>query len=341
MKNNFWRNKNVFITGINGFVGGHLAKRLIKSGANIFGLKRNTNQKSFLFYSGLDKDILFINGEITDKDLLKGFFEEHNIDICFHLAAQVEVGVAVKYPFLTWETNVRGTYTLLEAIRETSNKFLAIITASSDKAYGEYPIDELPYREDYPLKPKYPYDTSKACADLITQTYSTELFKMPIVITRFANIYGPGQLNFSALIPDAIRCSLGYDKFLPRGDGNSTRDFLFVDDVVELYAIIAEGLCKDPNKIRGEIFNAGTGDEKKVRNIIETIYSMVDKKKEYNNILKLFKKNENPFSEIKSQLMHYEKVKDYFGWKPKTDFDLGLDLTIEWYRKYLKDNTVK
>jgi CDP-glucose 4,6-dehydratase len=338
MNQEFWKNKNIFITGINGFVGGNLAERALLNGANVFGLQRNTDQRSFLFSSGLEKNILLVNGDIRDKDLLKGFFEEHNIDICFHLAAQVEVGVAAKYPLLTWETNVRGTYVLLEAIREASNNFMAVITASSDKAYGEYPIEDLPYKEDYPLKPRYPYDTSKACADLIAQSYSTELYKLPIAITRFANIYGPGQLNFSALIPDAIRCALGFNNFEARGDGRSIRDFLFVKDVTKLYMAIAEALSIDNSKIRGQVFNAGTGEEKTVSEILEKIYLKLNKKNKFNKILQQFKNNKNPTSEIRSQLMNYDKVENFFGWKPETNFDQGLEQTINWYKKYLNKN---
>ncbi|SVB39907.1 uncharacterized protein METZ01_LOCUS192761 [marine metagenome] len=336
MKSKFWANKNVFITGINGFVGGNLANVLIRNGANVYGLMRNDNKKTFLFYMNFNKKVIIVNGEITNKELLRSFFIENKIDICFHLAAQVEVGIAAEYPFLTWETNIRGTYTLLEAIRESSVDMSAIVIASSDKAYGEYPIEKMPYREDYPLKPIYPYGTSKACADLIAQTYSTELFKMPIIITRFTNIYGPGQLNFSALIPDAIRCALGYDNFLPRSNGNSIRDFLFVEDVSELYCDIAKALSNNSKTLKGQVFNAGTNNGKTVKYIIEKIYNKLNNKKGLENILYLFKNNIEVIGEITSQVMTYEKVEKYFGWRPKTTFDEGLDLTIDWYIKYLK-----
>ena len=161
-KDNFWKNKNVLITGVAGFVGSNLAKNLIKDGANIIGLTKNKKIDSLLFYEKIDKKINLIFGDITDKELLKSIFLKYEIEICFHLAAQVEVGSAMKYPFLTWETNIRGTYTLLEVIRENKKKIKSIIVASSDKAYGEYPIEQLPYKEDYELKAKYPYDTSKA-----------------------------------------------------------------------------------------------------------------------------------------------------------------------------------
>jgi len=335
MKDKFWLNNNVFITGINGFVGGNLAEDLVKKGANVYGLIRNLTEKSYLFYMRINKKIEIVNGNITDKEFLRSFFNENKIDICFHLAAQVEVGVAAEYPFLTWETNVKGTYTLLEAIRESLPDISAIVIASSDKAYGEYPIEELPYKEDYPLMPKYPYDTSKACADLIAQSYASDLFKMPIVITRFANIYGPGQLNFSALIPDAIKSALEGNQFLPRSNGKSKRDFLFVNDVADLYCIIGENLSQNPN-LRGEIFNAGTNQEKSVREVIEYIYGILNKDAELKVIIKFFELNPSTSQgEINFQSMDYSKVEKYFNWQPKTSFLDGLNRSIEWYKNYL------
>ena len=159
---------------------------------------------------------------------------EQNIEVCFHLAAQVEVGVASYYPNLTWENNIRGTYNLLEAIREQGKHVKSVIIASSDKAYGSYPKNKMPYKESYELRPKFPYDVSKACTELIARSYTSELYNLPIVITRFTNIYGPGQVNFSALIPDCIQTVLGHGKFIPRGNGENVRDFLYVKDVVDV-----------------------------------------------------------------------------------------------------------
>jgi CDP-glucose 4,6-dehydratase len=335
MNNKFWINKNVFITGINGFVGGNLAEDLLNKGANVFGLIRNLTEQSYLFYMGLNKKIEIVNGNITDKEFLRSFFNENKIDICFHLAAQVEVGVAAKYPYLTWETNVRGTYTLLEAIRESLPDISAIVIASSDKAYGEYPIEELPYKEDYPLRPKYPYDTSKACADFIAQSYASNLFNMPIVITRFANIYGPGQLNFSALIPDLIRCGIGHGEFIPRSNGESKRDFLYVKDVADLYCSLAENLSNDKSNFVGEIFNAGTNIEKSVRQIVEKVYGILNNNTGLTKILDKFNKNDVAEGEINNQSMDFEKVYNNIGWSPKTNFEEGLEETIDWYRLFL------
>jgi len=252
------------------------------------------------------------------------------------LAAQVEVGVGLKNPYLTFETNVRGTYTLMEAARLFPTTVEAIIVASSDKSYGEYSNDKMPYKEDYPLIPKYPYDTSKACADMIAQSYTSDVHQLPIIITRFSNIYGPGQLNFSALIPDSIRSALGYSKFIPRGDGSMMRDFLYIEDVVELYIRIAEFLANDKKTFSGQIFNAGSNSPKRVKEIIENIYTVIGEIDEYHNVLQKMK-NKKTVGEIDCQFMDYEKVKDYFGWTPQHSFNDGLLKTIEWYKRYLKD----
>ena len=191
-----------------------------------------------------------VEGDLADKDLLTRVIGEEQIDTVFHLASQVEVGVAASHPQLTFETNVRGTYQLLESVRLADSTVRAVVVASSDKAYGSYPRGKMPYRETYPLIPRFPYDVSKACADMIAQSYATELYRLPILITRFSNIYGPGQLNFSAVMPDAIRACLGYGKFVPRGDGTQVRDFLYVKDVVELYLAMAEALAQRPERLR-------------------------------------------------------------------------------------------
>ena len=334
MKRKFWENKNVFITGINGFVGGNLANILIRNGANVYGLMRNDNQKTFLYYMNINKKVIIVNGEITNKELLRSFFIENNIDICFHLAAQVEVGIAAKYPFLTWETNIRGTYTLLEAIRESSINMSAIVIASSDKAYGEYPIQKMPYKEDYPLKPQYPYDTSKACADMIAKSFTNEIYNLPIVITRFSNIYGPGQLNFSAIIPDAIKSSLGYSKFIPRSDGSMIRDFIFVEDVADLYVRIAEAISNNADSLRGEVFNAGTNKPISVRDLLEKVYALVGNEKDFSELITLME-NKKTTGEINCQYMNYNKVNKFFGWFPKVDLNEGLNKTIKWYERYL------
>ncbi len=334
-KNNFWKNKTIFITGIAGFVGSNLAKSLINDGAKIVGLTRSKKVDSLLYFEKLDRNIDLIFGEITDKELLAGIFLKYPIDICFHLAAQVEVGLAYKYPFLTWETNIRGTYTLLEAIRESKKKVRSIIIASSDKAYGEYPLKKLPYKENYELKAQFPYDTSKACADMIAKSYSNKLFKLPIVITRFANIYGPGQLNFSALVPDAIKSCLLNKKFIVRSDGEAIRDFIYIKDITDLYKLLSKNLYTNPKKFSGEVFNAGTNKMHKIRDVITKIFKYAKKNKDLNLIYREMKQKKTK-GEISTQLMDFEKINLYLGWKPKYQFTKTLPILFRWYKKYFR-----
>ncbi len=336
-KSNFWKNKNVFISGVAGFVGSNLSKSLVYNGANVIGLTQNKKKNSLLFYENIDKKINLIFGDITNKELLKSIFLKYKIDICFHLAAQVEVGSAFKYPYLTWETNVRGTYTLLEVIRENKRKIKSIIIASSDKAYGNYPLKSLPYKENYELKPNFPYDTSKACGDMIAKSYSSKLYKLPIIITRFANIYGSGQLNFTALIPDVIRSCILNKKFVMRSDGKAIRDFIYIDDIVELYQLLAKNLYLYPKKYSGEVFNAGTNVKYKIKDIVIKIFTYTKKEKKLKSIFKKIKKNKTK-GELSAQYMDYKKLNKFFGWKPKYKFLSTLPKLVNWYKKYLNKN---
>ena len=331
-KNNYWLNKNVFITGINGFIGGNLVKLLIENGANVFGLLRNQRKNSFIFFEELNKKVNLISGDITDILLMKRIISEEQINVVFHLAAQVEIGVGLTNPHLTFETNIKGTYSLLGAISECPQSIESIIVASTDKSYGAYGRDKMPYKEDYPLIPIYPYDVSKACADMIARSYASDVFNLPVIVTRFCNIFGPGQLNFSALIPDGIRSALGHSEFIPRGDGSQERDFMYIQDVVELYLFMASSLAKDPTKYSGEIFNAGTNTIHKVSFIIEKIYEIIGNDN-FDSIRKSMI-GKKTTGEIECQYMDYEKVNKYFGWKPKHDFTNGLSKTIEWYKNY-------
>jgi CDP-glucose 4,6-dehydratase len=288
-----------------------------------------------LFLEKLDKEITLVDGSIDKKETLKRIFVEQNIEICFHLAAQVEVGVARHYPNLTWESNIRGTYNLLEAIREQGKHVKSVIIASSDKAYGSYPKNKMPYKENYELRAIFPYDVSKACTELIARSYTSDLYNLPIVITRFTNIYGPGQVNFSALIPDCFQSVLGFSKFTPRGNGENVRDFLYVKDVANLYILIAKELFYNPKKLSGEIFNAGSNKPMKIKNIVKTIFTNSNKKKDYEIIKNSFK-NKKAIGEIDFQYMDHKKVKKYFGWYPKYNFNEGINETYRWYKDNIK-----
>ena len=334
----FWRKKTVLITGVNGFIGGNLVKLLISLGANVIGISNDRKKDRFLKYEGLLNKIKYHKIDISNYNQIKKIVSENNISICFHLAAQVDVNIAKNEPFHTFESNIRGTYNLLEVLR-TSKKIKSIIVASSDKAYGEYELNKLPYEETYDLRPRFPYDVSKACADLITKSYSTSLFNLPVITTRFSNIYGPGQLNFTALIPDCMLANFGYRKFIPRGDGKNKRDFLYVEDVCDLYLCLGYYLYND-NKLSGEIFNAGTGRGFRVDEIVNDICMLDNNKDLYRSIKKSYA-GKKLTGEIQHQFMSYVKLNKMFGWKPHTEIKEGLRSTYKWYNGFLKKYNYK
>ena len=207
--------------------------------------------------------------------------------------------------------------------------------ASTDKSYGSYPAEQMPYKEHYPLIPRYPYDVSKACADMIARAYSSEVFRLPVVVTRFSNIFGPGQLNFSALIPDSVRACLGYGSFIPRGSGQQIRDFIYVGDVVDLYLRIGERLAIDPETYRGKIYNAGTNEPRAVRDVLEVVYRQTGRVVEYESLLQMMQGRET-VGEIECQYMDYELVNRDFGWAPDCSFERGVASTIKWFEGYFK-----
>ena len=243
------------------------------------------------------------------------------------------MGVGIKNPYLTFESNIKGTYALLDAIREGATDIDSIVVASTDKAYGSYPMSAMPYKEDYPLIPQYPYDVSKACADMIARSYASDVYNLPIVITRFCNIYGPGQMNFSALMPDAIRSALGCSTFIPRGSGDQVRDYIYVEDVVDLYLQIAKASSLNPEKYRGQVFNAGTNSFISVAEIIDTIFTCVGNTKAL-KIIQDEMVNKKTVGEIHCQYMDFEKVNHYLGWKPLHTLEVGMQKNIHWYKEF-------
>ncbi len=327
----FWNNKTVLITGINGFIGGNLAKLLSDLGANIIGISNSRNKNKFLKYERLDNKIIFKKIDLRNFKSINMLVQKNKIDICIHLAAQVDVNIAKTDPLTTFESNIVGTFNLLESLR-IKKDIKSIIIASSDKSYGEYPLNELPYKETYDLRPIYPYDVSKACGDLISRSYASNLFNMPIIITRFANIYGPGQLNFTALIPDCILGNLSLRKFIPRSNGKNKRDFLFVNDVCNLYACLSYNLYKNKD-LKGEIFNAGTKHGYTVDTIVKKICKQMNNDNLYMKIKDEFRKQKT-IGEIQHQFMTYDKLQKYFNWKPEFSLEEGLSITIDWYKKF-------
>jgi CDP-glucose 4,6-dehydratase len=335
MNKNFFYKKKILITGIDGFVGSNLAKKLVFLGAKVSGIIQKKNKKSLFNYEKINKKCTLYKGDIYNHIFIKRIITNNKFEIIFHLAAQVEVGVANHDPFDTWESNIRGTYTILNNLVKNKN-IKSVIVASSDKSYGEYPKSLLPYKEHYTSRAIFPYDVSKACADMISKSYSSDLFKLPIITTRFSNIFGPGQLHFSALIPDIMKSLILNKKFIPRGDGSDLRDYVYINDIVDLYLLLSKNLYKKP-KLRGEIFNAGINKPISVKEVISKFYLAKNKKEELKIIFQLMKSKKSK-GEIPYQYMDHKKLKKYFGWKPKYKFDETVNDLFEWYEKYLINN---
>ena len=319
----FWKNKKVLITGFEGFLGSHLTKTLLERKAKVIGLDIKTFRKETILCSRDYKKMVVYKGSVTNRNLLRGILRKHSINIIFHLAAEAIVSRSQENPLNAFKSNIAGTWEVLEAARQYGN-VQAIVVASSDKAYGSH--KKLPYREDVPLIANHPYDVSKSCADLITNTYF-HTYGLPVAITRCGNIYGPGDFNFSRLIPDAIRCIL-FDKTLKiRSDGQFVRDYVYIDDIVAGYIRIAELFGK--RKLSGEAFNSS--DEKPV-----TVIKLLKKiNQSYPGAKNLDYKIMNTARfEIKKQYLSSVKARRILGWKPRYSLKKGLKGTIAFYINY-------
>jgi CDP-glucose 4,6-dehydratase len=318
----FWKNKRVLITGFEGFLGSNLTRALVPLGAEIYGLDVKVKRKETILNSDDYKKIVVIKGSVTNYKLVRKIIRENKINIVFHLAAEAIVLRGYSNPLRNFSTNIEGTWKVLEACRN-SQSINAIIIASSDKAYGSH--KKLPYKEDTPLIGRNPYDVSKSCADLISHSYA-HTYNLPIVITRCGNIYGPGDFNFSRLIPDAIRCALNGKTLLIRSDGKFTRDYVHVDDIVNGYIMLAEKL--QSLKFSGEAFNFSDENPITVLSLVKKIYNLTGNKDKYRIL-------NNAKYEIKHQYLAYIKARRILGWKPKVDFKNGMNKTITWYKKTL------
>jgi CDP-glucose 4,6-dehydratase len=321
--NKFWKDKNVFVTGATGFLGTHIVEELLKNNANVIALVRDNVPRSRFFSEGIHERITKVNGEVENYALLERALNEHEIEAVFHLAAQTIVTTANRSPLSTFETNIRGTYNLLEACR-VSPLVKRIVVASSDKAYGTQP--KLPYSEDAPLQGEHPYDVSKSCADLLAQSYY-KTYGIPVSITRCGNLYGAGDLNFNRIIPGTIRSIINNQQPIIRSDGTYIRDYFYVKDAAEAYILLAENL--DRPEIRGQAFNFSTKNKITVLELVNTILKLMNStvKPAILNVAK---------SEIKNQYLSSEKAKKLLNWEAKYAIEEGLKETIAWYESVLK-----
>jgi len=323
MPGTFWNGKKVLISGFEGFLGSNLTLKLLSLGADIVGLDILTGRKDTLFPSKEYRKIKVIKGDVADFALVKNIFVKNRVKVVFHLAAEAIVGRSLKYPIRAFSSNIEGAWNMLEAARQAGSAIDSIVIASSDKAYGSH--KELPYKEDYPLAGCHPYDVSKTCSDLIANTYF-HTYKLPVAVTRCGNIYGPGDFNFSRLIPDAMRCVFSGKVLKIRSDGKFVRDYVYVEDIVNGYIRIAESLRK--GRLFGEAFNLSDEKPLTVMQVLKEINKLCGNKLEYEimNIARY---------EIKKQYLASAKARSILSWKPKYNFNDGLRMTLDWYRAYL------
>jgi len=319
----FWRGRRVFITGCTGFLGSWLTAALLERGAAVTGLVRFHEPESQLVRTGLIGRIDQITGELLDYDLLKRTLVEKEIDTVFHLAGQTIVSVANREPVQTFETNIRGTWLLLEAVRQTPT-VRGVVVASSEKAYGEQAT--LPYIEEYPLQGRHPYEVSKSCADLIAQSFA-HTFGLAIAVTRCSNLFGGGDLSWNRLIPGTIQSVLSGEKPVIRSDGSFRRDYLYVADAVRGYLMLAEKLT-EPG-VRGEPFNLGSGCAVSALEVVQTIVALSGNPNLEPVILNEVK------NEILDEFLSPEKARRAIGWRPQYTLAGGLKETMAWYKTFL------
>jgi len=318
----FWRDRPTCVTGATGLVGIWLVRRLVEAGAQVICPVRDWVPQSELLSTSLRDRVVLVRGDVCDQLFLERVLGEYEIDTVIHLAAQTIVGIANRNPISTFESNIRGTWSLLEACRR-SPKIRQIVVASSDKAYGDQKV--LPYTEETPLQGNHPYDVSKSCADLIAHTYAVT-YGLPVAITRCGNFYGGGDLNWNRIVPGTIRSVLRGVPPRIRSDGKSIRDYFYVEDGAAAYMLLAEKLAEQP-ELRGQAFNFSNEAQLTVLDLVQRILALMgsDLLPEVLN---------EATNEILHQYLSAEKARELLNWKPLFDLDTGLRNTIEWYRKF-------
>ncbi|MGZ4197240.1 MAG: NAD-dependent epimerase/dehydratase family protein [Solirubrobacteraceae bacterium] len=316
--------RSVFVTGAYGLLGSWLVKALLERRARITVLRRDTVAASALTLEGTEERVNVVAGDVCDAGLIDRALSEYEVDTVFHLAAQTIVGVANRSPVSTFETNIRGTWTLLEACRGAG--VARVVVAASDKAYGAH--DTLPYHEGLALQPSYPYDVSKAATDMIARSY-WHTFKLPVAVTRFANIYGGGDLNLSRLIPECVLAAIQGRRPVIRSDGTLERDYLYVEDAVEAYLAIW-GLLED-GRGAGEAFNAGGERPHSVLEVARLACKVAGTEVDPD-----VRGTGTPPGELTRQWVDSAKLRSMSGWAPRVDLEVGLARTVAWYRQHFE-----
>lgn len=319
----FWQDRPVLVTGATGLVGAWLTPRLVEAGADIVCLVRDWVPQSELVRARTIEQVKVVRGDIRDRDLLERAIGEYEIDTIFHLAAQTIVGTANRNPVSTFESNIQGSWNLLEACRRSPG-VRSIVLASSDKAYGDQ--EQLPYAEDAPLAGRHPYDVSKSCADLIAQAYA-ETYGLPVAVTRCGNFYGGGDLNWNRIVPGTIRSVLRGEAPVIRSDGEYVRDYFYVEDGAAAYMLLAEQLHCRP-ELRGLAFNFSNESEVTVLGLVKRILRAM-----HSDLAPVIRNEAS--NEIRRQYLSAARARQMLRWSPLYTLDEGLDRTIPWYREFV------
>lgn len=322
----FWRDRPVFVTGATGLVGSWLIRELLEAEADVVCLVRDWIPNSELVRANLIDKVKVVRGDVCEQETLERTLGEYEIDTVIHLAAQTIVGIANRNPISTFETNIQGTWNLLEACRR-SPLVKQIVVASSDKAYGDQEI--LPYNENTPLQGTHPYDVSKSCGDLIAHTYA-KTYNLPVVITRCGNFYGGGDLNWNRIVPGTIRSTLRGNRPVIRSDGTFVRDYFYVEDGAAAYLLLAEKLAENRNLI-GEAFNFSNEIQVTVLELTNKILELMNSKFEPEVL-------NQANNEILHQYLSAEKARTVLDWSPNFTLDEGLKKTIVWYQDFFCGN---
>lgn len=325
MASTFWFQKTVFVAGATGFLGGWLVRRLVEYGAHVVTLVRSPKPECQYFLGSFDKRTTVEWGDIADQEAIERIFKRHSIEVFFHLAYGADVNRVLDEPLDCFRSSALSTWQILEYLRKTWPQCISVIS-STDKVYGRQPI---PYREDKPLQPLHPYETAKASQDFAAQTYG-KVYKCPVAVTRCGNYFGGYDFNFTRLIPGVVRSIMEGKAPILRSNGRFSRDFLHIDDAVDVQLLLAERLSEDPT-LYGEAFNFSYGERIEVLDIVHRISQLLDSPLTP-------QVNENSTPEIPHMQLCSEKARIRLNWKPARGFSRGLERTVGWYRDYFANS---
>lgn len=318
-----WKNRNVLVTGATGLLGSWLTQELVARGAHVTCLVRDQVPRSRLVTSGVITKVNVVRAPLEDFQEVLRALNEYEVECVFHLAAQTIVGTASRSVLSTFEANIKGTWNVLEACRALPQLVKRVLVASSDKAYGEHA--KLPYSEDAPLVGRFPYDASKACAELLCASYAAS-FKLPVVTTRCGNLYGGGDLNYSRIVPGTIRSALLGERPIVRSNGKFVRDYFYVEDAAGAYLHLAEQMLVQD--LHGEAFNFGTNEPKNVLEMVALVLQAAGRPELEPVVLN------QASNEIERQFLDCTKARTKLGWTPRYSMQEALARTVAWYREH-------